>query len=378
MGLITRILLVTALLLQGCASYAKFPVRAELLDETIDTTVDSRAAQYYLNHYLQGERLQPELDRRIDRVYLDFPAPIPDRESLRLISARFSNDFAALFLADRLWQSQHNRRLQRRFHHYLSLPREQLFAPPEATGDLLVLMVPGWDYLKNGHVTGSDFAAPRRLAERLGIENELVPVAPNGSVTQSAQVIAAAILRHRGSGKKIIIVGASSAGPAIHLALGRLLGHEQLAAVVAWVNLGGILHGSPLIDHFQRWPQKIVLHIALALLGWDNDEIMSMSAARSRQRARTLELPPGLLVINYLGLSLTGSLSSLSDYKYPIIADQGPNDGLTPLADIIAPGSLTLVATRSDHYFNQDPEIEAKTIAILKTVLDMIGERAPR
>ncbi len=82
-----------------------------------------------------------------------------------------------------------------------------------------------------------------------------------------------------------------------------------------------------------------------------------------------------MVVINYLGLSLTGSLSSLSTYKYPIIADEGPNDGLTPLVDIIAPGSMTLVATSSDHYFAEDPEIDNKTIAILKTVLEMIELR---
>ncbi len=100
-----------------------------------------------------------------------------------------------------------------------------------------------------------------------------------------------------------------------------------------------------------------------------------MSARQSRERVITLELPPDLVVVNYLGLSLTGNLSSLSSYKYPIIADQGPNDGLTPLVDIIAPGSMTLVATRSDHYFGEDPDISLKTIAMVKTVLELIHAR---
>jgi hypothetical protein len=97
-----------------------------------------------------------------------------------------------------------------------------------------------------------------------------------------------------------------------------------------------------------------------------------MSAAESRDRVRSLALPSHIRVINYLGLSLTGSLSSLSVYKYPLIADQGPNDGLTLLADIIAPGSLTLVATGSDHYFAEDPQINRKTIAMVRTVFDLI------
>ena len=57
------------LLLQfGCASYSKYPVDAALLDEPIKTTVDSAEAQYYVNHYLQGDRNDAELDQRIGAV----------------------------------------------------------------------------------------------------------------------------------------------------------------------------------------------------------------------------------------------------------------------------------------------------------------------
>jgi hypothetical protein len=356
----------------GCNSFPKYPVEAEFLDEPISTTVDSSIAQYYLNHYLQDKKNNPELDREIDLVYQNYPQKLPARDDLIQISRQFSNDFAALFLADRLWQDQRNRSVQKAFHRQMALPREELFVPPVSVDDYLVLLVPGWNYVANGHVTGSDFAAPRRLIDRLGIENHLVLVPSNGSVMQSAELIAASVTRHSGNDKKLIIVGASAAGPSIHYTLGKLLAHEELGSVVAWVNLGGILHGSPLVDYFQKWPQKMVLNLAMAWLDWDEEEIMTLSASQSRERVKTLKLPPDLLVINYLGLSLTGNLTSLSTYKYPIIADQGPNDGLTPLVDIIAPGSMTLIATHSDHYFGEDPEIEFKTIAIVKTVLEMI------
>jgi hypothetical protein len=140
--------------------------------------------------------------------------------------------------------------------------------------------------------------------------------------------------------------------------------------------LGGILQGSPLVDYFQKWPQKLVMNMVLLFWGWDNDEIMTMSVQQTRERTKTLELPPDLIVINYLGLSLTGNLSPLSIYKYPIIEDQGPNDGLTLLVDIIAPGSITLIATGSDHYFSQDPEIDFKTIAIVNTIIEIIEQQS--
>ncbi|MCP4983181.1 MAG: hypothetical protein GY935_22110 [Gammaproteobacteria bacterium] len=377
MGFMLRTCLLLLLLgLQyGCASYAKFPVDAQLLEEPIKTTVDSESAQYYLNHYLQGERLDKHLDLQIDTIYRLYPAALPSREELKQIADQFSNDFAALFLADKLWQDQQNRQVQKAFHHYMAMSEEELFRVPASVENYLVLWVPGWNYERNGHITGSDFAAPRRLINNLGIESELILVPSNGSVEQSADVIADVVLRQSKRDKKIIIVGASAAGPAIHYTLGKLLHHTQLNSVVAWVNLGGILQGSPLIDYFQKWPQKLMLKMVLALYDWENEEIMSMSARYSRERIKTLELPPDMVVINYLGLSLTGSLSSLSEYKYPLIAVEGPNDGLTPLVDIIAPGSMTLVATQSDHYFGEDPDINKKTIAIVKTVLEMIGRQ---
>ncbi len=361
----------------GSASYSKYPVDAALFDEPIKTTVDSAQAQYYLNHYLQGNRSDAELDQRIDAVYRRYSPAFPERADLKQIAEQFSNDFAALYLADQLWQDQQNREVQRLFHQYLSMPEQELYEPPEFAEDYVILLVPGWNYTNNGHITGSDFAAPRRLLNRLGIENHLLLVPPNGSVMQSASVIADAVLDRRELNQQIIVVGASAAGPAIHYTLGKLLDHQELEHVVAWVNLGGILQGSPLIDYFQRWPQKLMLNMALAYYGWDNDEIMTMSAEQSRERVKSLSLPQHLVVINYMGLSLTGSLSSLSTNKYPLIADQGPNDGLTPLVDIIAPNSLTLLATGSDHYFGEDPQINLKTIAMVKTILDLVQARDP-
>ncbi len=235
MSLRTILLPLLLLLQYGCASYAKYPVDAQLLDESIETTVDSRAAQYYLNHYLQGERIDQSLDQSIQQTYREYPAALPSRNDLREISEQYSNDFAALFLADRLWQDQSNRQVQQAFHRYLAMPEQELFTPPPGVEQYLVLLVPGWNYVNNGHITGSDFAAPRRLIDKLGIENELILVPPNGSVMQSAEVIAQAILRHGKGDKKLVIVGASAAGPAIHYTLGKLLSHEQTRSLQAWV-----------------------------------------------------------------------------------------------------------------------------------------------
>ena len=128
------------------------------------------------------------------------------------------------------------------------MPERELYEPPEFAEDYVILLVPGWNYTNNGHITVSDFAAPRRLLDRLGIENHLLLVPPNGSVMQSASVIADAVLVRRELNQQVIVVGARAAGPSIHYTLGKLLDYQELEHVVAWVNRGGILQGSPLID----------------------------------------------------------------------------------------------------------------------------------
>lgn len=105
--------------LEACNSIPKIPVNSKFLGETISTTVDSKVAQYYLESYLQGSRLNPDLDVRIGELYKHQKEAIPTREELKKISERFSVDFAALFLAGRLWADENNRKIQNLFNHLL-------------------------------------------------------------------------------------------------------------------------------------------------------------------------------------------------------------------------------------------------------------------
>jgi hypothetical protein len=238
-----------------------------------------------------------------------------------------------------------------------------------------VLFVPGWNYIDNGYLTGSDLALPRQLISELGVENHLVLTPSNGSVEASAKAISAAILKYSKLNKKIIIVGASAAGPAIHLTLGEMLPKDLLSSVVAWINLGGILQGSPLVDYFEQWPQKALMNMVLWYKGWEHEDVLSMSVKKSRERFKRLQLDPDLVVFNYLALSLSGNLSHLSTSKYPLIKSEGPNDGLTLLTDVIAPDSSTLISVNSDHYFGEDPQINDKTVAVLKTVIHYLENK---
>ncbi len=343
------------------------PVRATFFDWPVATTVDSEIARYFLADYLAGKRTHANFDAALAR--LDAAPGVPDREALAALAQATSVDVAALHFARRLRAQSCNASVHADMAKHLAVAADA----PVAASAYRVLFVPGWDYAANGHITGADFAAPRRLFAALGVDNVLVPLPPTGGVEENADALARAIRQHATSGKRLLLAGASSAGPAIHLALAERLRPDELAPIAAWLNLGGILHGSPLVDFAADAPQRWLLRPLFGVLGWDAQAIDSMSARTSRARFARLQLPPSLLVINYVGVPLSGQLSRFSRDKYPLLARLGPNDGLTLLPDVLVPGGLSYVAFGSDHFFAEDPQINARTVALLRLVLDYLG-----
>ncbi len=345
------------------------------MGELIETTVDSEIARYYLENYLQNQSPQVEFDKKINTFNQKYANRLLNREDLKQLSVLTSVDFAALFWAERLYQNEKNRRLQDLFQEKLSALRTTGFAAlviPN-TDCCILLFVPAWDYAETGVMTGSDLSRPIRIANNLGIESVFVAINPHGSVEENAVFIRQTIQSYATSKKDIILVGPSSAGPAIHLSLAHQLPPEIQKSVKAWINLAGILQGTPLVDHYQKWFRAWFLQLALWWEGLEKEKILSMSMEKSRLRFEGLSLPQDLLVINYIGLSLSGDITPFAAERYAMLRSEGPNDGLTLLPDSLAPGSRNILALRSDHFFNEDPEIVLKTIALMEVLFEILA-----
>ncbi|MBF0234354.1 MAG: hypothetical protein HQK65_15140 [Desulfamplus sp.] len=351
--------------LTSCSSYPKIHAKGNFNGEMIETTVDSEIARYYLENYLQGKKDNKNWDEKIDVLNQKYGQTIPSREDLVNISTEFSVDFASLFLATQLLKDEKNSILNQSFIHYLD--NETVFN--RDISSYLILFIPGWDYVENGHLTGADFAQPRKLATTFGFENRLIDLPPTGSVNENADYLATEIKKFSNSGKKILLVGASSAGPAIHLVLSEKLQDEEVASIKAWLNLGGILQGSPLIDFLQERPQRWLFNLVVWFKGWDTEAILSMDKKTSRTRFKRLQIEKNILVINYIGIPLSGTLSQYGKDNYSILKPEGPNDGITLITDVIAPNSLTIVALGNDHFFAEDRKINEKTIALMKLLI---------
>jgi hypothetical protein len=231
---------------------------------------------------------------------------------------------------------------------------------PAAAAQYEVLFVPGYLYKRHPY-TGADFAVPRSSLQRVGLARHFVETDEDGAIEANADLVATAIRQRATGGRRLIVVSASKSGPEVALALTRL-GPAATGHVAAWVNIVGTLQGTALADN-GLWYQLEDLIGQIDIAG-----VESLTVEHSRQRFATFRIPEHVLVVNYIGIPLTGSLSSLARTGFLELKDHGPNDGLSLLSDLIVPTGLTLAELGRDHFL-LDEQIDLRTIALAITVI---------
>ena len=347
---------------------ASIPAQGRFHDFELDTTVDSESAKYYVESYAQGRVDDPQLHDAIEQLKRDFGDRVPNHVDLHWLTRAYSVDFAALFFADQLLSLERNDAINRRFRINVdrALRGDAIVAQPDS---IVFVLVPGYDYEETGRVTGADLQAQVAILAKLGVRVTFVDVDPIGTVLECADVIEEAL--ERLGGEQIVIAGPSSAGPAIHTALSRL---GPGSGVRAWLNLGGTLHGVPLLDWLQKFPQRVVFDAVVWAQEWRHESFDSLTTRVRRERFEALASPEEIQVFNYISMSLSGDISDIGWDKYLLMRSDGPNDSLSLLPDLLFPEGRTIVSPKGDHFFAEDPLIEQKSVALVMTVLESIDQ----
>jgi hypothetical protein len=346
------------LMLSACAGLS---VHGTVGGQTIKTRVDSEVARYYVGSYLAGERSDAVLDERIDRVYQSANGNLPDRDELKHLSDEFSVDFAALYFADQIARMPASQRFRRDFEQAYDYARQ---AFPEGRvslpADYEVLVVPLYLY-KRRFAVGADLSGPRKALEKVGLTTHFVETDDDGAVEANADVVADAIRARAQSGRRLIILSASKSGPEVALALTKLAPYE-IPHVAAWINVVGSLQGTPLADQL-LFPEIRIITGAIDPAGRE-----SLTTARSRQRFDSFRVPEHVLVVNYFGVPVTGSISWMLRRGFFPLRKHGPNDGVLLLADMVFPGGVTLTELNEDHLMRGKP-VDIATVALAITVI---------
>lgn len=360
------VIIVGAIVLTGCGRPG-FPASGTAGLDSIDTTVDSTVAEAYLDEYLDPDAADhaggEPLDS-IDKVLRRFDSRPLDTPTLVQLAHQTSNDFAALYFAER--ETSRFPQLKRSFLRYSRRPRS--VAGPDKS--YVVVFVPGLFYESNPE-TKSDLREAESIVRSLGIETDRVVTAEADTVEANARRIADFVLHHRDPERQLVLVSASKGGPEVLYALGALLDPDETKQVRAWVSVGGILRGSQVADYYLLPCNDWKVSIAGWWKGFSRDMIESLSTERSRRRFAASHVPEHITVLHYVGVPVSGSVTDPVEGPYEIMNPYGPSDGLTLLTDQLLDNGLVVTDLGLDHRFT-DPRIAEKTAALTLTVLDVL------
>jgi hypothetical protein len=368
------ILCATAWISVSCAAYLRIPAGGELAGKAVTTTVDSDLARYYLENGLgdRGENLA--LNHQIAGIDERYRSAALNRQTLKAISKKTSPDFAALFLIKQLLSNPRNLKFQmdywaetRRIKSDLKRNEWSQIARP-ALQRYEILFVPGFHYLTDKS-SGADFANQRQFFNELGVRVDLLRTKEDGTVEENAAIIAAKIRALRDAGA--ILVSTSKSGPEVALALGQILGPDETARVKAWISVGGLIRGTPLADYATTWPQSWIVRLMFRYSRTGFQGIPSLTTAASQARMERIRIPAGIMIVEYIATPLSGDIYGSVKSRYVRLRKDGPNDGLTLLADELLPNGIAVIEPGIDHFYAA-PDIEVKSVAFANVVAEAL------
>jgi len=224
---------------------------------------------------------------------------------------------------------------------------------------------------------GGDGRVVREVAQRAGLEVETLPLSGTGTVDENARLLSE---RLDGSRDRVTLVSLSMGGADVRVALERT---PPLAARIrAWINVSGLLHGSPLLDDLldARFPSSLLVSGALRAMGGSRGMLPALSAKPGAPLSARFRTPPGLLAVNVVGLPLREHLMGNAAARHARLAPLGPNDGSTLVPDALALPGLTYPVWGADHYMRA-PGVDlllARLLGLLARVpeTDLLGMAA--
>jgi hypothetical protein len=192
---------------------------------------------------------------------------------------------------------------------------------------------------------GADGAAVLEVARGLGLEAEMIRTPSTGSVSENARVIREALEKEADG--SVVLASLSKGGADVRMAL------EQAPALArkvrAWINVCGIVHGSPLVDQMLDGPWWRRLAVRAFLARWRADFGLIRELRHAPSPRATA--PAGVYVVNVVACPLSIHTAGAITKRHRKLGVLGPNDGSTLLLDSIVDGGVIYPVWGADHYF---------------------------
>jgi hypothetical protein len=246
----------------------------------------------------------------------------------------------------------------------------------EVTPAPCIVVMPGAFHEHHAH-TGADGRRVLELAAELGWPAETVPVPSLGFMAANAETLAGFLAGRRRRGEPAVLVSLSKGGSDVRAALARPDLAAQLRDVRAWVNISGIVTGTPLVAWLRARPLRCLgVRMLLACRGQPWAAIDELRSGPGAPLATPMTLPPGMRVIHVVGFPRVADLSNdWARRGHARLAPLGPNDGGgIMLRDVIdLPGEVYPVR-HADHYLAPPWDIRPLLLRVLE---DAAARSAP-
>ena len=318
----------------------------EIAGEIIGANMDSTIAKY---------TLAPSIDEPISlkqhrQTLIQQIEGVPNPEELEHLVEQGSIDFASVVYARALLNQLNNRDWQENSHQLsarlnsgeIKAELRKVFEKHHA------LLIPGWHWQTRTD-TGADLAFQRKVLASYGLQSTLIETDEHGSVEKNGKLIADAIKNAKSLNKSVVLISVSKGGADTSYALGAELDKQDMHHVKGWLNIGGIIAGSTLVDNEMAQPEPWLESIGFSPQT-PVSAMVSLETKTSASRLSKLRFPEQVVIVNYVALPFVSNLSRNAKYSFNSLAKYGPNDGAALTYQMLVPEKPTVLEVGLDHY----------------------------
>jgi hypothetical protein len=231
--------------------------------------------------------------------------------------------------------------------------------------DTTIGIIPGAFHRENPR-TGADGRVVREVAAHLDLPVVVAPVSSTGSLGENSRLLADWLSTL--SDRRLILVSVSKGGSDVKTALGQPDAARVFSRVTGWVNLCGILDGTPMADWLLSagWLAR-ANRFFYRVRGRSLDFLEDLRRFPGCALDFPLKLPPHLRVVHVLGFPLRQHLhNGLARRCHARLESFGPNDGSILLSAAPRwPGQLCPV-WGADHYLRPREDVRPLLAALLR------------
>jgi len=233
-----------------------------------------------------------------------------------------------------------------------------------------VVVVPGAFYHTH-HKTGADGKAILEEAARLGACTDRIPLPNLGSLQGNARLICDWLSQRN---RTMVLVSLSKGGADVKMALEEPGAADAFRNVAVWINVSGIINGTPLVNWlFAGTCRSYWTRFLLWARGYDFAAIRELDHRPGSALDFPVRLPTHLKAIHVVGFPQQTHLThGYARRGYKRVAHLGPNDGAgILLADVLSWPGLIYPVWGADHYLQMTGNGRSEIIRrVLASVAD--------